>query len=63
MDYTREYTKALEDLILDKLLPAYIEHYRRLGLDPNQNQIVKDLMLVMRKKREVPALLQAKKQT
>lgn len=57
MRYTREYTKALEDLILDKLLPAYIEHYRRLGLDPNQNSIVKELLVIMKKKREMPALL------
>ena len=61
MQYTQAYTKALEDLILDKLLPAYIEHYRRLGLDPNQNEIIKELLIIMRKKKEVPAILLPKK--
>lgn len=52
------YTKALEDFICDKLLPAYIENARYKGIDPNQSEIVKNLTKIMRKKRETPALLQ-----
>ena len=60
MKYTKEYTQALEDLITDKLLPAYIESCRRRGVDPNQNSIIKELLYIMKKKKEMPALLKAK---
>ena len=63
MHYTRDYTIALENLIMDKLLPAYIEHSRRKGIDPNTNEIIRELMLIMRTKREIPALLLPKKLT
>ena len=60
MRYTQEYVEALEDLVMDKLLPAYIEHCRRAKIDPNTNEIVKDLLSIMKKKKDVPFLLKAK---
>ena len=60
MNYTEEYIRALEDLITDKLLPAYIESCRRRGIDPNQNSIIKELLFIMKKKKEMPALLKPK---
>ncbi len=57
MRYTKEYTQALEDLVTEKLLPAYIEHCRRAGINPNTNEIIKELLIIMKKKREVPLLL------
>ena len=60
MNYTEDYIIALEDLITDKLLPAYVESCRRRGIDPNQNSIIKELLFIMKKKKEMPALLKAK---
>ena len=60
MRYSKEYVVALEELITEKLLPAYIEHCRRAGIDPNTNEIIKELVGIMKKKREVPFLLKAK---
>jgi hypothetical protein len=60
MRYTKEYTQALEDLVTEKLLPAYIEHCRRAKIDPNTNEIIRELLGIMKKKREIPFLLQAK---
>lgn len=60
MNYNREYVQELEDLITDQLLPAYIESCRRRGVDPNQNTIIKDLLRIMKKKREIPALLRGR---
>jgi hypothetical protein len=54
-----KYIKALEDFICDELLPAYIENARRRGIDPNQSEMVKKLINLMRKKREIPVLLQS----
>lgn len=60
MKYNTEYVQALEDLVMDRLLPSYIEHCRRKGIDPNQHEIIKDLLQIMKKKKQVPALLQPK---
>lgn len=60
MQYSREYVSALEELITDKLLPAYIEHCRRAGLNPNTNEIITELLSIMKKKKEVPFLLRPK---
>jgi len=57
MRYTQEYIEALENLVMDKLLPAYIESCIRKGINPNTNAIVKELLSIMKKKKEVPALL------
>jgi hypothetical protein len=59
MRYSKEYVTALEELITEKLLPAYIEHCRRAGINPNTNEIIKELLLIMKKKRDVPFLLKA----
>ncbi len=64
MKYNVEYIRELENLITDQLLPAYVESCRRRGVDPNQNEIIKDLLRIMKKKQEVPALLRGRqKQT
>ena len=60
MRYSKEYVIALEELITERLLPAYIEHCRRAGIDPNTNDIIKELLGIMKKKREIPFLLKAK---
>ena len=60
MKYNEEYVLELENLVMDRLLPAYIEHCRRNGIDPNQHEIVKDLLRIMKKKKEVPILLKTK---
>lgn len=60
MKYNEEYVLELENLVMDRLLPAYIEHCRRKGIDPNQHEIVKDLLRIMKKKKEVPILLKTK---
>lgn len=59
MRYSKEYVIALEELVTEKLLPAYIEHCRRAGINPNTNEIIKELLGIMRKRREVPYLLKA----
>jgi hypothetical protein len=60
MRYSKEYVTALEELITEKLLPAYIEHCRRASINPNTNEIIKELLLIMKKKRDVPFLLKAR---
>ncbi len=60
MHYTSQYVKQLEDLIMDKLLPGYIENCRNSGIDPKTNQIISDLMKIRRSKREIPYLLKNK---
>ena len=60
MKYNEEYVLELENLVMDRLLPAYIEHCRRKGIDPNQHEIVRDLLRIMKKKKEVPILLKTK---
>lgn len=60
MKYNEEYVLELENLVMDRLLPAYIEHCRRKGIDPNQHEIVKDLLRIMKKKKEVPLLLKSR---
>lgn len=55
-----QYIKELEDFITDEMLPAYIESYSRRGLNPNQNAIIKKLLVIMTTKKEVPALLRPK---
>lgn len=54
----QEYIKELEDLIVNTLLPAYIEHYRLLGRPSPAKEINQKLLSAMKRKKQVPALLQ-----
>lgn len=61
MIYNKEYINSLEALIMDELLPAYLEACRLRGVDPNSKLIIKKLLKIMRSKEEIPAILQASK--
>jgi protoheme ferro-lyase len=54
-----EYCKELENLIIDTLLPAYLEHYRLLGRPSPLGEINTKLLSAMRKKKKIAALLRA----
>lgn len=54
----QEYCKELETLIIDTLLPAYLEHARLTGRKDALKNINSNLLDAMRKKRKVPYLLQ-----
>lgn len=53
-----EYIKELEKLIIDVLLPVYVEHARLTGRKDALKDINSDLIAAMKKRRQVPALLQ-----
>lgn len=57
MHYYAEYIKELEDLISDKLLPAYIENCRTKGTDPRISTILSKLLAAQKLKKEVPMIL------
>ena len=50
-DY-KAYSKALEDLIMDQLLPMYLIGCRSSGKPSDQNQILKDLLEARKKTRD-----------
>lgn len=52
-----EYVKELEDLIMDKLLPGYIENCRTKGIDPKIQEISSHLLKVKKLYKPLPALL------
>jgi hypothetical protein len=53
-----EYVKELEKLIIDVLLPVYVEHARLTGRKDALKDINSDLLAAMKKRRKVPFLLQ-----
>ena len=53
------YQKELETLILDKLLPAYVEVQKAKGNNDPLRDINKDLISQIRKDVQLPALLRA----
>lgn len=53
-----DYCKELENLIINVLLPVYVEHARRTGNKDALKKINADLLAAMRKKRKIPVLLQ-----
>lgn len=55
--YDRNYVAALEDIIMDDLLPMYIVGCRSCGVDPKSNQILAKLMEARNKQKEMPWLL------
>lgn len=58
--YNRKYVEALEDLIMDELLPMYMVGCRSVGIDPKSNQILAKLMDAKKKQGETPWLLMKK---
>lgn len=56
-----EYAKELEKLIIDVLLPVYVEHARLTGKKDALKDINTQLIDAMRKKRKIPVLLQRTK--
>lgn len=54
------YTRELELLILDKLLPVYYKYYNEKGIKPTKLDINPDLLKQIKKKTILPALLRPK---
>ena len=55
--FDRAYVLALENLIMDDLLPMYLIGCRSAGVDPKMSSILKKLMESKALRREYPALL------
>ena len=60
-EYMEEYCKELENLIINVLLPVYVEHARLTGKKNALKEINSDLLNAMKKKRKIPVLLQRQK--
>lgn len=56
-----EYSKELERLIIDVLLPVYVEHARLTGRKDALKEINTDLIAAMKRRRKIPVLLQRQK--
>jgi len=54
------YTRELEVLILDTLLPIYYKYYNEKGIKPTKLDINPDLLKQIKKKTILPALLRPK---
>jgi hypothetical protein len=62
MSVSMEYVKALENLIIFKLLPIYVEHYKDKGIDPPFDKLLISFLAKLGKtSKEVPALLKARR--
>jgi hypothetical protein len=57
MHYNTEYLMALENCIMDDLLPMYIVGCRSVGRDPGSNAILKKLLDARTLRGETPFLL------
>ena len=55
--YDRAYVTALEDLIMDDLLPMYIVGCRSVGIDPKSNQLLAKILEVKKLQKETPWIL------
>ena len=60
MHYNTEYLMALENCIMDDLLPMYIIGCRSVGKDPATGPILKKLLESRTLKTPIPWLLQTK---
>lgn len=58
--YDRAYIKALEDLIMDELMPMYIVGCRASGRDPKSSEVLQKLMAAKKLQKEIPYLLDKK---
>lgn len=56
-----QYTKELERLIIEILLPVYVEHARLTGRKDALKEINQDLISAMKRRRQIPVLLQRQK--
>lgn len=57
----QDYINELEHLITDTLLPAYEEHCRLLNRPDMLKLVRSDLVKSLKRKRQVPAILQRQK--
>ena len=59
MSISREYVRQLEDLIILKLLPIYVEYYKNKNMEPPFDKALIQFYGKMLKKKpqELPALL------
>lgn len=57
MQYDKDYVRELENLIMDTLLPSYIEFCRSKGIDPKSHLILRRLLGAKKLRKEVPILL------
>jgi len=59
MSISREYVRQLEDLIILKLLPIYVEHYKNKNMDPPYDKVLIQFYgkMLKKKSQELPALL------
>lgn len=57
MHYNTEYLMALENCIMDDLLPMYLIGCRAVGREPEQNSILKKLLDARTLRTPVPWLL------
>lgn len=53
----QEYTRQLEALIIDVLLPVYLEHARRIGDTEAYRKINSELLAAMKAKKKIPRIL------
>lgn len=60
MHYNTAYLEALENCIMDDLLPMYLVGCRSVGREPAQNEILKKLLDARTLKTHVPWLLKKK---
>lgn len=55
--YDRKYVAALEDLIMDELLPMYLVGCRVTGIDPKSQQVMARLLEAKGQQLETPMLM------
>lgn len=59
MSLNHSYTKELENLILDTLLPAYVKYQKALGVINPLQGINENILREVKKTKKLPALLRA----
>jgi hypothetical protein len=60
MQFSHNYVKELELLILDTLLPIYEKYYAAKGIKDSLKDINPDLLTQIKNKKKLPALLREK---
>jgi len=60
MQFSHNYVKELELLILDTLLPVYEKYYQAKGIKDSLKDVNPDLLAQIKNKKKLPALLREK---
>ena len=60
MSFNYSYTKELEHLIVHTLLPVYTNYNKRMGISDRYAGIHPELLAMIKKEKQVPALLKPK---